>query len=61
MVFSAVASGCISGGGGEEETATIVMGVTDKVTDLDPSNAYDFYTWEVLNNVMEGLLTSSPP
>ncbi len=30
----------------------IVIGVTDKVTDLDPANAYDFYTWEVLNNIM---------
>ena len=34
----------------------IVIGVTDKVSDLDPANAYDFYTWEVLNNVMEGLV-----
>ncbi len=34
----------------------IVIGVTDKVTDLDPANAYDFFTWEVLNNVMEGLV-----
>ncbi|MCD6511683.1 MAG: peptide ABC transporter substrate-binding protein [Thaumarchaeota archaeon] len=37
-------------------TKQIAIGVTDKVTDLDPSNAYDFYTWEVLNNVMEGLV-----
>jgi peptide/nickel transport system substrate-binding protein len=35
---------------------TITIGVTDKVTDLDPSNAYDFFTWEVLSNVMEGLV-----
>lgn len=38
----------------------IVIGVTDKVTDLDPSNAYDFFTWEVLNNVMEGLVKYKP-
>lgn len=37
-------------------TKQVVMGVTDKVTDIDPSNAYDFYTWEVLNNIMEGLV-----
>lgn len=38
----------------------IVIGVTDKVTDLDPANAYDFFTWEVLNNVMEGLVKYKP-
>lgn len=38
----------------------IIIGVTDKVTDLDPSNAYDFFTWEVLNNVMEGLMRYKP-
>jgi len=39
---------------------TVVMGVTDKVTDLDPSNAYDFFTWEVLSNIMEGLIKYKP-
>ncbi|MCE4614567.1 MAG: ABC transporter substrate-binding protein [Desulfurococcales archaeon] len=39
---------------------TLVIGVTDKVTDLDPSNAYDFYTWEVLYNVMSGLVKYKP-
>lgn len=38
----------------------LVIGVTDKVTDLDPSNAYDFYTWEVLTNIMEGLMKYVP-
>lgn len=38
----------------------IVIGVTDKVTDLDPSNAYDFFTWEILSNVMEGLVKYKP-
>jgi peptide/nickel transport system substrate-binding protein len=38
----------------------IVIGVTDKITDLDPSNAYDFFTWEVLSNVMEGLVKYKP-
>ncbi len=38
----------------------IVIGVTDKVTDLDPANAYDFFTWEVLYNVMEGLVKYKP-
>ncbi len=44
----------------EAKGATIVIGVTDKVTDLDPANAYDFFTWEVLNNVMEGLVKYKP-
>jgi len=39
---------------------TIVIGVTDKVTDLDPSNAYDFFTWEILYNTMEGLVKYKP-
>ncbi len=38
----------------------IVIGTTDKVTDLDPANAYDFFTWEILNNIMEGLVRYEP-
>ena len=38
----------------------VVIGTTDKVTDLDPSNAYDFFTWEVLSNIMEGLVKYKP-
>ncbi len=38
----------------------IVIGTTDKVTDLDPAQAYDFYTWEVLTNVMETLVRYKP-
>ncbi len=38
----------------------IVIGVTDKITELDPANAYDFYTWEVLNNIMGGLMRYKP-
>ena len=39
---------------------TVVIGVTDKVTDLDPAKAYDFFTWEVLSNVMAGLVKYDP-
>jgi peptide/nickel transport system substrate-binding protein len=42
------------------KVTALVIGVTDKVTDLDPSNAYDFFTWEVLYNVMEGLVKYKP-
>lgn len=38
----------------------IVIGVTDKITDLDPAQAYDFFTWEVMNNIMGGLVTYKP-
>ena len=41
-------------------TERIVIGVTDKITDLDPANAYDFFTWEVLSNIMEGLVKYKP-
>jgi len=43
------------GGGGEEEKQ-IVIGVTDKISDLDPSNSYDFFTWEIHQNTMDGLV-----
>jgi len=29
---------------------------TEKVTDMDPSNAYDFHTWEIFYNVYQGLM-----
>ncbi|MEM3995340.1 ABC transporter substrate-binding protein [Pyrobaculum sp.] len=38
----------------------LTIGVTDKVTDLDPANAYDFFTWEVLYNTMAGLVRYKP-
>ena len=38
----------------------VIIGVTDKVTDLDPANAYDFFTWEVLNNIMSGMTRYIP-
>jgi len=38
----------------------VTIGVTDKVTDLDPAQAYDFFTWEVLSNVMAGLVKYDP-
>jgi len=38
----------------------VVIGTTDKVTDLDPAAAYDFYTWEVLSNVLDTLVRYEP-
>jgi len=42
------------------EEATIIIGTTFQITVLDPAAAYDLYTWEVLNNVGEGLLKYKP-
>ncbi|MEZ0319300.1 MAG: ABC transporter substrate-binding protein [Pyrobaculum sp.] len=39
---------------------TLTIGVTDKVTDLDPANAYDFFTWEIFYNTMAGLVRYKP-
>jgi peptide/nickel transport system substrate-binding protein len=42
------------------KASTIIIGTTDKVTDLDPANAYDFFTWEVLTNTMDTLVKYKP-
>ena len=34
---------------------TLVYGTTEKVTDMDPANAYDFHTWEIFYNIYQGL------
>jgi len=39
---------------------TLVYGTTEKVTDMDPANAYDFHTWEIFYNIYQGL-TGYPP
>ncbi len=36
---------------------TIVYGTTEKVSDMDPANAYDFHTWEIFYNVYQGLMS----
>ena len=44
------------GGPGQAPAKQIVIGVTDKVSDLDPANSYDFFTWEIHQNTMDGLV-----
>jgi peptide/nickel transport system substrate-binding protein len=39
---------------------TLVYGTTEKVTDMDPCNAYDFHTWEIFYNIYEGLMSYPP-
>lgn len=40
--------------------ATIVYGTTERVTDMDPANAYDFHTWEIFRNIYAGLMAYPP-
>ena len=47
-------------GAKEEKQQTLVYGTTEKVTDMDPANAYDFHTWELFRNISEGLLKYKP-
>jgi peptide/nickel transport system substrate-binding protein len=39
---------------------TLVIGTTDEVTSLDPAEAYDLGSWEILYNVASGLLSFVP-
>jgi peptide/nickel transport system substrate-binding protein len=43
-------------GGTPSVAAQLVIGTTDRITDLDPANSYDFHTWEVQIATMGGLL-----
>ena len=45
---------------GREAERVVVIGTTDKITELDPATSYDFFTWEVLSNVMAGLVKYDP-
>jgi len=38
----------------------LVIGTTDRVTELSFANAYDFWTWHVFRNTTEALLTIEP-
>jgi peptide/nickel transport system substrate-binding protein len=44
----------------EEAAGPLIIGTTDKVTDLDPAETYDFHTWEIFYNVGGTLLTYVP-
>jgi peptide/nickel transport system substrate-binding protein len=39
---------------------TLVYGTTEKVSDMDPANAYDFHTWEIFQNIYQGLVAYAP-
>ncbi len=44
----------------KEEPTTLVYGTTEKVTDMDTASAYDFHTWEIFQNIYQGLLAYVP-
>ncbi len=48
------------GAQGDGAQNTLVYATTEKVTDMDPANAYDFHTWELFRNISEGLLKYKP-
>lgn len=54
MLFAGSKQNC------EAAEETLVYATTEKVTDMDPANAYDFHTWEIFRNISEGLLKYKP-
>jgi len=64
IVAGILASGCVEKKAPAPEKKVeekpLIIGTTDKITVLDPAKSYDFYTWEVFNNIGEGLLRYKP-
>jgi peptide/nickel transport system substrate-binding protein len=52
---SEIEAGSASGG-----VRPIIIGTADSVTDLDPAQAMDYATWEILHNTMDTLLRFRP-
>jgi peptide/nickel transport system substrate-binding protein len=44
----------------QEQESILVYGTTERLTDLDPAHAYDFHTWEIFQNIYNGLLSYTP-
>lgn len=47
-------------GAGALARSTVIIGTTDKVTQLEPANSYDYWTWHVLQQTTETLVTTEP-
>jgi len=43
-----------------EEKVTIIIGVTDRISSIDPADAYSTHDWELMKNMGEGLLKWAP-
>jgi len=44
----------------EKQEVVLVYGTTEKISDMEPANAYDFHTWEIFQNIYGGLLAYTP-
>src|SRR5918999_4064837 len=51
------AGGCGGDDGGGGEGGTIIHGTTDQPVSYDPAGSYDLPSWNIIYNVMEGLMT----
>ncbi len=61
LVLVGVATGMVFAAPQTESAKdTLVYATTEKVSDMDPSNAYDFHTWELFRNISRGLLAYKP-
>ena len=61
FVLLIVATGFIFAEGTKEAVKdTLVYATTEKITDMDPANAYDFHTWELFRNIGKGLIAYKP-
>ncbi len=61
VVLFLAAGFALARGAGEAAAAkTLVYGTTEKLTNMDPAEAYDFHTWEIFQNIYRGLLAYTP-
>jgi peptide/nickel transport system substrate-binding protein len=60
LALSAVVAFTSCKGTAVSKGKTLVYGTTDKVTDMDPASAYDAHTWDIFQNVGQGLLSYTP-
>jgi peptide/nickel transport system substrate-binding protein len=56
LLVGMLAAQCPPAGTPVETPSQLIIGTTDKVTDLDPANSYDFHTWEIHHNTADTLL-----
>jgi peptide/nickel transport system substrate-binding protein len=61
LAFALVfAAGCGGDDDGGASGTTIVHGTTDQPVSYDPSGSYDLPSWNIIYNIMEGLMTVPP-
>lgn len=60
IVLASVAGLAFATPSAETGPKTLVYATTEKTTNLDPAEAYDFHTWEIFYNIYQGLLSYTP-